>query len=123
MTTYDRPIPATLFVRLANGEEWEATPEDFTKFGLVARNDAYYTFRTTYVQALADADLCGDNADDGYSDPSYAETGPLRYLVENAIMFPHLLDHPEHEGWSAIADIERRLRANPAADVPASPTA
>lgn len=113
--TYDRPVKATLVVRLdnADGEEWEATPEDLAKFGYVDRQEAYFLFRKHYAEALCAAGLSGDDAPDGYRDVAYAETSPLRHLVDTAILMPELLDHPEHEGWKAIADIEQRLREHP----------
>lgn len=44
--TYDRPTEATLMVRLANGEEWEATHDDLLKFGVAPRTDVYNRFRS-----------------------------------------------------------------------------
>lgn len=110
--TYDRPVKATLIIRLNNaaGEEWEATPEDLAKFGYINSRDTYALFRKHYANALHAAGLSGDGAPDGYRDVSYAETRPLRYLIETALIMPELLDHPEHDGWAAIADIEQRLR-------------
>lgn len=40
MTTYNRPVPATLWVHLENGEQWEATEADLLQFALLRRNDA-----------------------------------------------------------------------------------
>lgn len=110
--TYDRPVKATLIVRLNNEarEEWEATPDDLAKFGYINKQDAYFLFRKHYADALVNAGLSGDDAPNGYRDVAYAETSPLRYLVETALLMPDLLTHPEHEGWKAIADIEQRLR-------------
>lgn len=36
--TYERPVPATLIVRLENGEEFAAKPEDLAKFGYIDKN-------------------------------------------------------------------------------------
>lgn len=114
--TYDRPVKATLLVRLENGEEWEATPEDLEKFHLVNRLDAYMTFNRALTKALTEQGLLGG---DGPRDLTDTELNPVRYLGEISITMPHLLDHPEHEGWKMIADLERRLRATPSAEVTA----
>lgn len=109
---YDRPVKATLMVRLANGEEWEATPEDLAKFRLVARNDAYMGFRRALDHILTNHGLLDYDSDD-YRELTDAELNPLRYFVETAICYPDLLDHPEHEAWLSVANLERRLRGLP----------
>lgn len=107
--TYDRPIEAKLVVRLSNGEEWEATQADLDRFGLVARNDAYMAFNSALTDALTSHGLLDYDADE-YRTLTDAEVNPLRYLVETVLCYPDLLDHPEHEGWKSVADVERRLR-------------
>lgn len=42
MTTYDRPVAASLWVHLANGDQWEMTDDDLAKFGLLRANPAEY---------------------------------------------------------------------------------
>lgn len=100
--TYERPVQGRLFVHLDNGESWEATPQDLTRFRLVERLDAYGQFRRALEAALARAGI--DAA------ATTAVLGPVRYLVEIAIMHPELLDHPDHLGWVDVAEIERFLR-------------
>lgn len=104
MATYDRPIKATLHVHLDNGESWEATPEDLERFRLVNRHNAYITFDDALSKALRDPGLIGRDVTD-------AQLNPVRYLVETAIVHPDLLDHPDHEGWRDVAELERRLQA------------
>lgn len=104
MTTYERPVEATLHVHLANGENWPVTDADLAKFGLVRRLDAYVAFDERLRNVLYGAGLLptGDVTD--------SELNPLRYLVETAVAHPDLLDHPEHDGWAAITTIERVLQ-------------
>lgn len=104
MVAYERPVKATLHVHLANGETWEATDKDWELFGLVEKHQAYMRFEKTWEKVIRDAGLVE-------GDITNAETNPLRYLVETAIFYPDLMDHPEHEGWKDIAEIERRLQA------------
>jgi hypothetical protein len=104
--TYDRPVNARLIVRLENGEEWNATPDDLTRFGLVRRLDAYGAFDDRLRTLLDDAGLIDREATE-------AELNPVRYLVETAICYPELLDHPENvETWQQIVVLERALRAS-----------
>ncbi len=105
MPSYDRPTDATLHVRLANGETWEATPEDLDKFGYVKRLDAYMAFDDTIHEALNAAGLVGRDVTD-------ARINPIRYVVETAVCHPSLLTHPEfRETVADLVEIERRLQA------------
>jgi hypothetical protein len=122
--SYDRPTKATLIVRLANGEEWEATPEDLAKFRLVTRNDAYMGFRRALENVLTNHGLLDYDSSE-YREITDAELNPLRYFVETAVCYPDLLDHTEHEAWQSVANLERRLRGLPVvegADEEATPS-
>ena len=59
--TYERPVPATMIVRLADGEEFEATAEDFAKFGYVDKNTVLADFRAFVEDAIA-SDLLGGSS-------------------------------------------------------------
>lgn len=98
MTTFDRPVKAALIVRLDNGEEFEPSPDDLRKFGLIRGFDAYHAFDDHVSTVLRDA---------GAIDRSIIEAGtnPIRYLAELAINYPDLLTHPE------TASINRQLVA------------
>lgn len=104
-TTYQRPISAELHVHLENGETWKATDEDFEQFGLVAKLTAYSRFSRALSKTLIAAGLIERD-----KDLTNAELNPLRYLVENAVVMPDLLDQDYHGGWADVAEIERRLR-------------
>lgn len=113
-TTYDRPIKAALNVVLANGERWEAKPEDLAKFGYVKRADAYAAFDDHLRKVLTDA-----GALEG--DLTKSHLNPLRYLVELAINHPHLLAHEEVAEVNAeVVQMERVLRDAYLANVPTS---
>jgi hypothetical protein len=103
MSEYQRPVKATLHVHLENGEQWEVGPDDLAKFNLVDRHTAYMTFDDVLSHVLREAGLIGRDVTD-------ARLNPLRYLVETAIAHPDLLDHPEHEGWREVAELERTLQ-------------
>jgi hypothetical protein len=101
--SYDRPVEAKLYVHLDNGEQFEAGPEDLKRFRLVRDLDAYMVFETKLREVLSEAGLIE-------RDTTEACLNPLRYLVETALCYPELLDHPEHEGWKAIAELEQVLQ-------------
>lgn len=115
---YDRPIEATLHVHLANGETWEAGPDDYARFDLAKRSAAYRIFEQAMIKALRAAGLI--ERDKHITD---TQLNPLRYLVETAVVSPHLIDHRENEGWSAVAHIERLLREHAQARADAQTTA
>lgn len=104
--TYDRPVPAKLLVvRLGNGDEWEAGPDDWSKFGLVRALDAYAAFERHVRTVLTDAGLLK-------GDLTKAQINPLRYIVELAINYPELLAHPEMVDTDLdLVAIERALAA------------
>lgn len=49
--TYQRPIPAKMVVRLATGEEWEATTDDIARFAKPVLEAAYFRFHD-YLQGV-----------------------------------------------------------------------
>lgn len=99
---YERPVPATLIVRLENGDEWEAGAADLEKFNLVDRSAAYWEWEKAYEKALREhAGFTGDITN--------ARLNAVRYLVETAVSMPGLLDHVDHNGWRSVAAIERFL--------------
>jgi hypothetical protein len=107
MPSYQRPVKATLHVRLENGETWEAKPEDLDQFGYVNRLDAYVAFDDHLMKILHAAGVLDEN-----DDLTKSQLNPLRYLVEIAISHPALLTHPEMaENDAAVVDIERALLA------------
>lgn len=102
MTTYDRPMKATLYVHLENGDQWEVGVADLEKFNLVDRHDAYMAFDDALTRILSTAGLINRDVTD-------AHLNPVRYLVETAVAHPDLLDHPDHHGWQPVAEAERIL--------------
>lgn len=104
--TYERPVRATLHVHLDNGETWEATPDDLARFQL----GQTYVASTAFAEALSDV-LHSHGLLSDRKEATDAALNPVRYLAEVSINYPHLLDHPDHDGWSVIADMERVLRA------------
>ncbi|WP_173056951.1 hypothetical protein [Phytohabitans houttuyneae] len=101
--TYDRPVEATLIVRLANGDEWKAREEDLAKFDLVRRLDAYAAFDDHLSKILHEAGLI-------QRELTEAQLNPLRYLVELAICHPDLLTHRDVAAVNAeVVEIERTL--------------
>lgn len=107
MTTYERPVKAALFVRLANGEEFEATAADLARFGYVDRLDAYIRFQDRLARTLIDAGLIERD-----KHLTNCAINPLRYLAETAIGHPELLDHPDmRDTYDEIVAIELALRA------------
>jgi len=106
MTSYDRPIQASLHVHLENGEQWEAGPEDFAKFLLVNRFDAYRAFSRKLADLLREAGLI-------QRDVTEAQLNPLRYLVATALLAPDQLDQPDYASdWREVVDIERFLQGH-----------
>ena len=105
-TTYDRPVKATLIVRLDNGDEFEAGPDDLAKFGYVSRSGAYAAFNDYLAGILVDAGLI-----ERHKDITSARINDLRYIAELAICHPALLSHPDLASVNArIVEIEKTLR-------------
>lgn len=103
--TYDRPVDAKLVVQLSNGERWDATEADLKRFGLAERSEMYAAFDVALRDALTSNGV-------PVSDITDVELNPLRYLVEVVICYPDLLTHADHDRWSDVADLERRLRSS-----------
>jgi hypothetical protein len=108
--TYDRPVEAVLLVRLSNGEEWMAKPEDLAKFGYVNGPEAYLTWskHVSGVLQAAEALPTGDLTD--------AAINPLRHLVELVLCYtgPNPLDYSETKDTDDdVVAIERILAALP----------
>lgn len=99
---YERPVPATLVVRLETGEEWEATAEDLARFGAAVKLDLYSRFSDLLVEALGlepGTDLTRDDAHHG--------ANLVRYLVECAVVFDHSPWANEHgQPWPEDDDSE-----------------
>lgn len=104
MTSFSREIPATLHVHLANGETFEAKPEDVAKFGYVQKLDAYMTFDDHLRKLLLQEGLIEREITE-------AQLNPVRYIAELAINHPDLLNHPEvRETDAEIVELERSLQ-------------
>jgi hypothetical protein len=87
--TYERPVPATMIVRLANGEEFEAKAEDFAKFGYANKNTVLADWRA-FVEDATGTDLLGADS----------ELNPL-WLVSPGAEQPGVTDRRfdgQHEG-------------------------
>lgn len=59
--TYERPVSATMIVRLATGEEFEAKAEDFAKFGYVDRDAVLADWRA-FVEDAIGSDVLHEDA-------------------------------------------------------------
>lgn len=76
--SYQRPVMAKLIVRLDNGEEWEAGPEDLKRFDLAKPLDLYVRTDALLREAF------------GVEDWDDHPAGNLvRYLVECGICYRH----------------------------------
>lgn len=105
-TSYERPVDATLFVRLADGDEWPATADDLRKFGLVRAIDVYNVFRRKLDRILRDGGALPPS-----QDLTEARLNSLRYLVELAATCPDLLEDGEFAPTAAdIVRIEKALQ-------------
>ncbi len=103
-TTYQRPVKATLYVHLDNGEQFEAATEDLANFGYVKRLDAYTAFDDRLRDILHAAGLIR-------RETTESRINVIRHLVEVAINYPNLLDHREMQPeYAEIVRIEQVLR-------------
>lgn len=75
--TYERPVSATLIVRLENGEEFPAKAEDMAKFGYVDKNQVLADWRA-FVQDATGVDLLGNDS----------ELNPLWIVLHQALNNP-----------------------------------
>lgn len=106
--TYSREINAKLHVHLENGETFEATPQDLTKFGYVSRSKAHSMVYDRLLSIMQDAELFDS---DNYRDISDLEIAPIYSLVTTILMYPHLINHEDNKAtFARIAEIERILR-------------
>ncbi|MET4144304.1 hypothetical protein [Arthrobacter sp. UYCo732] len=60
--TYERPVKATMIVRLENGEEFEATPDDYLKFGYANRDTVLADWRA-FVEDATGVDLLTEGSE------------------------------------------------------------
>lgn len=101
MTTYDRPVRAQLIVRLENGDEWEATDDDFAKFGLGNRLKLYSKTIAVLTEGLG--------LEPGTDLTRHEPQGPnlVRYLIECALMYDHTPWADEHgQPWPEDDEVE-----------------
>lgn len=79
--TYERPMRASLIVRLENGDEWEASAQDLDRFGYGRRLSIY----TRTAQMLAEG--LGLSHFDELTD--HPRPNLVRYLIECGVMYRH----------------------------------
>jgi hypothetical protein len=104
--TYDRPVPATMLVRLANGEEFEAKPEDFAKFGYVDRNTVLADWRA-FVEEAIGSDLLSEDS----------VLNPLWVALHQALNNPgSLTDGSMGNTKADVQDLDRIVRRHKAAE-------
>jgi hypothetical protein len=104
--TYDRPVPATMIVRLANGEEFEAKAEDFSKFGYVDRNTVLADWRA-FVEDATGVDLLTEGS----------ELNPLWVALHQALNNPgSLTDGSMGNTKADVQDLDRIIRQHKAAE-------
>lgn len=108
--TYERPIKATLVVRLDSGEEWVAGPEDFEKFGLESLGAGYLRFDWHVTRVLYEAGLLPTQ------DLTDSHINVIRHLVELATAYGaaaslSMLNNDYMAGENAVlVEIERALQ-------------
>lgn len=102
--TYLRPTPATMIVRLANGDEFEAKAEDFAKFGYVDPDTVLADWRTFVEKAIGSDLLSADS-----------ELNPLWIVLHQALKNPSsLTDGSMDNTKSDVQDIDRIIRTHKA---------
>lgn len=108
--TFQRPVKGKLWVRLDNGDEWIAGPDDLAKFGLAVRLDLYVRARDMLAEGLGlpPGEIPGDDR--------YDAANLVRYLIECAVMYDHSpWANAEGEPWAADdegdGDCRTQLRA------------
>ena len=98
--TYERPVPATLIVRLDNGEEFAAKPDDLAKFGYIDKNTVLADWRA-FVEDATSVDLL--DAD--------SELNPLWLVLHQALHNPESLTDGAMSNTKAdVQELDRRLR-------------
>lgn len=104
--TYERPVPATLIVRLDNGEEFPAKSEDLAKFGFVDKNQVLADWRA-FVEDATTVDLLGENS----------ELNPLWLVLHQALFNPaSLTDGSMDLTVAGVREIDAKLRRVRAAE-------
>lgn len=104
--TYGRPVPATMIVRLANGEESEARPEDFAKFGYADRNTVPSYWRAFVEDAVGSDLLSADSV-----------LNPLWLVLHQALINPaSLSDGSMRNAEAGIHDLDRIIRDHKVAE-------
>jgi hypothetical protein len=104
--TYERPVPATMIVRLANGEEFEAKAEDFAKFGYANKNTVLADWRA-FVEDATGTDLLGADS----------ELNPLWLVLHQALNNPESLTDGSMGNTKAdVQDLDRIVRERKAAE-------
>jgi hypothetical protein len=103
--TYTRPVAATMIVRLANGEEFEAKPEDFAKFGYGNRNTVLADWRAFVEDAIGTDLLSGDSV-----------LNPFWLVLHQALHNPgSLTDGSMGNTKADVQDLDRIIRRHKAA--------
>lgn len=98
--TYERPVAATLIVRLENGEEFEAKAEDIVKFGYVDKNTVLADWRL-FIEDAIGSDLLGANS----------ELNPLWVVLHQVLHDPGSLSDGSMGNTKAdVQELDRRLR-------------
>jgi hypothetical protein len=80
--TYERPVTATLVVRLDNGEEFDAKPEDAGRFGYIGKEALLADFQRFITDAIG-------------KHPKESEFAQLWNVLVVAVHNPEVLGHPE----------------------------
>lgn len=103
--TYDVPVEARLVVKLDNGKEWEAKPEDLARFDLFNGLETYWKLSDRLRDILRDAgQLTADQ------DLTEAAINPFRRFIELGLTIPEMLDHREmDETYEEIVAIEQAI--------------
>lgn len=98
--TYDRPVAATMIVRLANGEEFEAKADDFNKFGYVDKNTVLADWRAFVEDAAGSDVLSADSV-----------LNPLWLVLHQALHNPRSLSDGSMDNTKVdVQDMDRSLR-------------
>ena len=104
--TYERPVPATLIVRLENGEEFPAKAEDLEKFGYVDKNTVLADWRL-FIEDATGSDLLGADS----------QLNPLWIVLHQALKNPgSLTDGSMGNTKADVQELDRRLREHAAAE-------
>lgn len=89
-----------MIVRLENGEEFAATPEDFAKFGYVGRNTVLADFRA-FVEDAIGSDLLSEDS----------ELNPFWLVLHQALNNPGSLSDGSMDNTKAdVQEIDRIIR-------------